>query len=149
MLRNQVRKCCDGERQMPADEVVDDRRRAAIGHAGRGKAEQLFELPAGEMRDGAAARHAIARFRGVGLDPGHQLLEILDVDRRAYGDRELEAGELRDGNAVGARALAGDAGRTARADDAAPATIGQRIDVPLAAVGGVAVAAREAGGACG
>src|SRR6476619_1303056 len=41
------------------NQIVDDRRRAAIRHARHREAKHLFELPAGEMRDGAAARHAI------------------------------------------------------------------------------------------
>ena len=35
------------------------------------------------MRNGAVARHAIGRFRGIGPEPRHQLLEILGLDRRA------------------------------------------------------------------
>ena len=48
------------------------------------------------MRNGAVARHAIGRLVRVGLEPGHQLLEVLGADRRAGDHAELEARELRD-----------------------------------------------------
>ena len=43
---------------MAADEIVDDRRAAAIGHARQLDAQRLLEPRSREMRNGAVARHA-------------------------------------------------------------------------------------------
>ena len=77
---------------MAADQVVDDRRAAAIGHARQRNAEHLPRVfEPSEMRNGAVARHAKRRLVGIGLEPGHKSLEVLGIDGRARPRRRTRS----------------------------------------------------------
>src|SRR5579859_5756462 len=104
MLRNRIGDGGDAERQRLAKQVVDDRRTAAIGDPRHLDSQYLLELRAGEVRNGAVARHAECGLIRMGLEPGDKLLEIelleIVAQRRSAHDSEFEAGEQRNWNEV-------------------------------------------------
>ena len=100
-LRDDVQRLVDHVVDLAADEIVEGRRRAAIGHQRGLEAELGVEHRARHMGDRADAGMAVAQLVAVGLEVGEELLEVLgrgvllgdDRLRRVVGDADLlEAG---------------------------------------------------------
>ena len=80
---------------LAAEQVLQRRARALVGHVHHADARGLFQLHARHMLQRTIARRRVVEFRGVRLGVGHQLLHVVHGQLAAHHD------DLRRGQHIG------------------------------------------------
>ena len=91
LVQRQVRADRNVGGDLAAEQILDRRRRALIGHMHHVESGGAGEQGANEMVAAARARRAVGGVPGVGPAPGDELRQRLDVVRHFRTDGEIEA----------------------------------------------------------
>jgi hypothetical protein len=95
VLRQQGVEGVEGHRHLAADEVGQQRARAAVAHHLGRNLRLVSHHQAEEVRQAAGGRHTEVGLVGVGAQPGQQVLDFLDRHGGGDGDAELVVADLR------------------------------------------------------
>jgi hypothetical protein len=76
-LRQRACHLCEGQVDMPGQQILDDRRRAAIGHELKPSAGGPLEVSPHHIRSAAGAADTHCRLAGIFLEPRDQFRQVL------------------------------------------------------------------------